>query len=230
MLFAYGFGVHFYVETANDGIAKLVPYIFVGLFALLGWGLVISYSSGSMVTGLLTTLLVVVVSMQLQPLMSEFWFMCYNGFAKDLATIDYWKYYQGNQVLLAAYTAKVSMIMVASELVAFTAIIGKVGPFETLIITVLYNVGWSLALFTIEHVFWYNGDQSTGAFDDYGGNYIYVFAGIFGIIVSALLHCKPANANNLGATFSKESGFIALAGTGLIFATFPFTGIINPFT
>jgi hypothetical protein len=48
--------------------------------AMLGYGLVIASSDGSAITGLATTLIVVAISVQLTPLLLQFWFNVFNGF------------------------------------------------------------------------------------------------------------------------------------------------------
>jgi len=69
------------------------------------------------------------------------------------------------------------------------------------------------------------GPTSPPAFDDNGTNYVYVFAGFFSIITSLIINCKKGKMLNQG---SRHSVFIAMIGTGFIFATFPFTGILFP--
>jgi len=52
-----------------------------------------------------------------------------------------------------------------------------------------------------------------------------VFAGFFGLVASILINIKHSRRTEIG---SRHSAFIGLIGTGFVFATFPFTGIIFP--
>jgi hypothetical protein len=64
-------------------------------------------------------------------------------------------------------------------------------------------------------------------FDDYGGNYIYVFGSCFGAVITLFISYKSkTKVKNL--ITSETSYYYPLIGTGFIFATFPFTGIIYP--
>jgi hypothetical protein len=60
--------------------------------------------------------------------------------------------------------------------------------------------------------------------DDLGIAPIYLFAGIFSLVVSVFLNMKPSDKQS--AVGSRQSAFIGLIGTGFAFATFPFTGLI----
>jgi hypothetical protein len=94
-----------------------------------------------------------------------------------------------------------------------------------LLVTFLYNVGWTLSAKVTQYI--QNRDSSAAPFlyDDFGTNYVYVFAGFFALVTSLLLNCKPGLASPSG---SRHSVFIGLIGTGFVFACFPFTGIIFP--
>ncbi len=61
-------------------------------------------------------------------------------------------------------------------------------------------------------------------FDDYGVTFIYVFAGFFGLFVSVFNPSKDKNSNQ-SDKMNSSSSFIALIGTGFVFATFPFTTV-----
>lgn len=62
-------------------------------------------------------------------------------------------------------------------------------------------------------------------YDDNGTNYVYVFAGFFALIASLILNIKRGKSSPLG---TRHSAYIGMIGTGFIFATFPFTGILWP--
>lgn len=117
------------------------------------------------------------------------------------------------------------MILSTSLLAASTSFIGKVDAVDTFLITIIYNIGWPLSFMSSTYIFKTYGPSTFNVFDGYGTNYVYVYAGFFGLMVAIFLNCKPAlkKVNN-----SKSTAFLTLIGTGFVFATLPFTGIIFP--
>ena len=55
-----------------------------------------------------------------------------------------------------------------------------------------------------------------------GTNYIYVFAGVTGLIISVIINFKPGKVAH--GTGSRHSAFIGMMGTGFAFAASPFSG------
>jgi len=89
--------------------------------------------------------------------------------------------------------------------------------------TLVYNVGWALSYKVTQYIYLNKAPTSPSAFDDNGTNYVYVFAGFFALITSIIINCKKGEISQHG---SRHSVFIGMIGTGFIFATFPFTGIL----
>lgn len=83
-MFAYAYAAKFPAYTATDPQSdysdQIILYTFTALLAILGYGLLIGYSESSAVTGLVTTLIVVAISVQLSPLLLQFWYCVFNGF------------------------------------------------------------------------------------------------------------------------------------------------------
>lgn len=69
---------------------------------------------------------------------------------------------------------------------------------------------------------------SSSIFDDYGATYIYVFGSCFGIVPAFVLASKRFFNEQSDKVDKKESVYVSMIGTGFIFATFPFTGILYP--
>ena len=82
MMVAYGVGSNIQTNflTTSDQSSQIILYLLPALLAILGWGLIISYSENSAISGLITTLLAVGLSVQLQPLLDIFWKYVFNGF------------------------------------------------------------------------------------------------------------------------------------------------------
>lgn len=87
-MFAYGYASYFPNTTnttpLSDYSDQILLYTFTALLAILGYGLLIAYSDNSAIAGLVTTLIVVSVSVQLTPLLLQFWYMVFNGFGANV--------------------------------------------------------------------------------------------------------------------------------------------------
>lgn len=215
IMFAYGFAANFTVTTnttpLSDHSSAIILYTFTALLAILGYGLLIAYSDNSAVAGLTTTLIVVAVSVQSAPLLLQFWYNVFNGF--------------GRNAQLSLGTERITMVLCTSLLTALTALVGRLGKVETLLSVFFYNIGWTLSFIVTQYIEVQKSPNNPRLYDDYGTNYVYVFAGFFALVTSAILNIKPGKPSTTG---SKHSAFLSLIGTGFIFACFPFTGVLYP--
>jgi hypothetical protein len=118
ILFAYGYGSYFTTYTAtspqDDYSSLMILYTFTALLAILGYGLLIAYSDNSAVAGLVTTLIVVAISVQLTPLLLQFWTMVFNGF-------------NGANVPISLTIERITMVLCTSLLTALTSLVGRLG-------------------------------------------------------------------------------------------------------
>ena len=77
IMFAYGFGTKFTTFAVQsplvDYSSDVLFYTFAALLAILGYGLIISYSENSAISGLTITLIVLSISVQGTPLLLQFW-------------------------------------------------------------------------------------------------------------------------------------------------------------
>lgn len=118
------------------------------------------------------------------------------------------------------------MALSTSLLVAFQGFAGKLDAYETFMTTLLFNIGWPLSYMSSGYIFKNWGPGNTyKLYDGYGTNYVFVFAGCFGLIVSLILNCKPSPFK---LPARNTSSFFTLIGTGFAFATFPYVGDIFP--
>ncbi|XP_031472927.1 uncharacterized protein LOC116245608 [Nymphaea colorata] len=214
-MFAYGYAAYFPNVAATtpqtDFSSQVILYTFTALLAILGYGLLIAYSDNSAVAGLMTTLIVVAISVQSAPLLLQFWNNVFNGF--------------GPNAELSLNTERITMVLCTSLLTALTSLVGRLGKIETLIVVLIYNIGWTLSYKVTQYLQLKNAPSVPVLYDDYGTNYVYVFAGFFALVTSIILNCRPGKPSSTG---SRHSAFIGLIGTGFIFACFPFTGILYP--
>ncbi len=86
-------------------------------------------------------------------------------------------------------------------------------------------MGWTFAFEATRYIQLTKSPSSLQIYDDYGTNYIYVFATFFAMITSLILN---RNRTKIDPSGPKHSLSVSLIGTGFIFACFPFTGIIYP--
>lgn len=220
-MFAYAYGANFntsssYISTTSDNSSYILIYTLGALLAILGWGLIVSYSENSAVAGLTTTLIVVGISVQAQPLLYTFWRYCYTSFTNTPVSIG----------LLDEY---ISMAMVSSLMVAMCALTGRIGLLETLFITVIFNIGWPCCLQLMQYFFEQKFDATDkSAFDDVGSNYVYLFACMFAFMTSCFLSGRDGERDRHPNHGSRHPTFIAMIGTGITFAAFPWTGMIYP--
>lgn len=136
-MFAYGFGTYFNTTTTanalgfySDNSYQLIKFIGSAILAIIGWGLIIAYSENSALSSLTITLIVISLTVQLQPLLYAFWIYCLFGgwgtFAIDLISME------------------TSMFASISLMVAFCYLSGRVSIIETFIVIIVFNFGWAL--------------------------------------------------------------------------------------
>jgi uncharacterized membrane protein len=90
---------------------------------------------------------------------------------------------------------------------------------------VVFCIGWT-ANFNL--FFWIKANRFTGEienFDAIGSNYVYLFGGLVGFIVSLFISFKPGKVGVFAG--SRQSAFIGLIGTGFAFAAAPFSGYFS---
>ena len=178
ILFAYGYSSKFAtVAVASpliDHSSTLLIYTFTALLAILGYGLLLAYSDNSAVSGLTTTLIVLSLSVQGTPLLLQFWNNVFAGF--------------GSEVHLSLDVERQTMALVSSLLLSFAAFSGRLMNLEILLVTIFYNIGWTLSFKVTQYLHVNKGPAGSVNFDDYGTNYVYVFAGVFALFFSILVN------------------------------------------
>ena len=108
-------------------------------------------------------------------------------------------------------------------MIAFCFLSGRMGLTETIWMIVIYCAGWHA---NYQLIYWLRSSKFAGEIentDSVGGNSIYLFAAIVGLIVSLFIGIKPGR--NVTNTGSRQSALIALMGTGFVFAAAPFSGL-----
>jgi hypothetical protein len=117
------------------------------------------------------------------------------------------------------------MVLLCGLLLGFTSFIGKIGLLEIFGCSVVFNIGWTLTFIISIAIDKKNVLPLNKVFDDYGTNYIYLFAACFSIVLAFALSKKGISKNS---SLTKRSAYYVLMGVGFIFVTFPFAGILYP--
>ena len=141
IMFAYGFGSKIDItgRANTDNSSYLISYLGPAVLAIVGWGLIIGYTENSAITGLSITLMVIGLTVQLQPLLSIFWSYCFNGF--------------GGVFSMSMNLLIFSMFTCTSMLVAFCYLAGRVSIVETFSLIILFNFGWALNTNFISYIY-----------------------------------------------------------------------------
>ena len=253
MLFAYGFEG----SLLNEGILGTTPtstpvtvasqflieYVLMAAFALLGFGLLLSFLKYGTWSGMATALLVISVNIQLGLLFQKFWFNIFtNGFGnqQDIANAillnnnpvvttnnafaEFFDQHQFVNIQPNVTILRITLMNTISCLVAFLGFIGRIGLLETFLTTVSFNVGWNLAYYLNFNLHWARS-PSPIAFDDMGTDTVYLFGSFFALFMMIILACKPAvREENKAYVMNRISGLLGLLGTAFVFATFALTG------
>jgi len=133
-------------------------------------------------------------------LLKAFWERVFNGFALLGTTIKV------DQLLLTS-----SSYAVASVLIAFGAIIGRVGPKELLIVSIIQMVGYAFNETLVL--------ESIGAFDAGGSMTIHAFGAYFGLTISLVIGKKIAPVTKPEADYN--SNIFAMIGTLFLWLFWP---------
>ena len=117
VILAHAFGANYPLYSATvpqtDFSNQMILYTITSFLALLGYGLVIAYSDSSAITGLVTTLFVAAISVQLTPLLLQFWHNAFNGFKQNAD--------------ISLTTERITMALCTSLLVSLTSLVGRLG-------------------------------------------------------------------------------------------------------
>jgi hypothetical protein len=106
---AYGFS-DYYNDDPTQTIDNVFTVAALGMFVLMGFGLVLSYYKFGNWLGMTTAIIVVVLNIQLSPLLQKFWFNVfiyhfgYKNFPHEVGNNvqNFWFRYATNQVLVSS--------------------------------------------------------------------------------------------------------------------------------
>jgi hypothetical protein len=128
----YGFYTS-YTSSAPD-ITRL-EFILTNSLAVLGFGLLLVYFKYTIKQTLIIALIICGVNVQMGPLMQQFWT---NVFLSNFDNKSY------NSVSINLAFVRISTYCSISLLVALSGVIGRIGVFNTLLTSIIFNLGFNL--------------------------------------------------------------------------------------
>lgn len=144
----------------------------VNVMMLIGFGFLMTFVKGYTWSALSYTFFINALVLQLYPLLQGFWHRVFHNHWTSI-------YIEVNE---RSFTA--ASYSVASMLIAFGAVLGKVGPFELLIMSLFGIVGYTLNEDIVYNVL--------GCFDAGGSMPIHTYGAYFGLATCFIL-CKKLN-------------------------------------
>lgn len=220
MIIVYGFITVYYHEVTTvvlpDGTITTVDNIWKGLknncllimdtlFTLLGFGLLLSPYKHQKWAGMAIALFVVSFNIILGLLIQDFWFEVFFGFRNNLESgsdgfvvapnaHEFWfRHSTVGKSTASAYSFRLSNLCSTAYLIGMTAFSGRVSftniAFSLPIFCILYYLNFYLNMLVGYSTT--NKDVSFNYFDSYGTIIVYLFGGVYGIIVGALTKTSP---------------------------------------
>jgi ammonium transporter Rh len=195
----YGIFVRTEVHNADSNNTNYYPmFQDVNVMMLIGFGFLMTFIKHHSWSALTYTFFINAVVAQLYILWAPFWHKVFEG---------HW----GDKIYLVEKTFTASSYSVASVLIAFGAVLGRVGPLELLIMALVQIIGYVLN----EQIVY----ERIGVYDVGGSTAIHTFGAYFGLTVSVILSkfSKPAAKPES----SYNSNIFALVGTLFLWMFWP---------
>jgi len=172
----------------------------VNVMIVVGFGFLMTFIKRYSWSALAYTFFINAIIVQTYILLKSFWQRVWNGFSQ-----------QGTFILVDQVLITESSYAVASALIAFGALIGRIGPRELLLIGWVQMVGYPLNELVV--------DQSINAFDAGGSMTIHAFGAYFGLTVSLILSHKIAPVSKPESNYI--SNIVAMIGTLFLWLFWP---------
>jgi ammonium transporter Rh len=182
ILLFYGIFVRILPANITTGIDPLVNERYgafqdTNVMMLIGFGFLMTFMRNHSFSALSYTFFINAIVVQLYILAISFWDRIFNGFSTQN------KYIYISQTLITN-----ASFCVASVLIAFGGVIGRVGPKQLLVMAILQTIGYSLnEIINIEKIVTYDAGGSTT---------IHIFGAYFGLGVSWVLNKKIKPQSN----------------------------------
>eukprot|EP00919_Chromeraceae_sp_WS-2016_P037891 GHVR01090484.1.p1 GENE.GHVR01090484.1~~GHVR01090484.1.p1 ORF type:complete len:233 (+),score=5.35 GHVR01090484.1:31-729(+) len=179
------FGIFVRINVHNDPTHSRDYYAMyqdVNVMMLIGFGFLMTFVKNHSYSALSYTFFINAIIVQLYILFSSFWHRVFNG---------HWE----NKIMLQEQNLTGASYSVASVLIAFGAVLGRVGPLELLIMGFVQIIGYSFNEALVYDVL--------KVYDAGGSMAIHSFGAYFGLAVSFVIgklvrptHTPEANVNS----------------------------------
>lgn len=127
---------------------------------------------------------------------------------------------------------RISLLNAISQLIVFYGIYQKVNAGQIFVLSILFQIFWTLNFALNAELAWHQPDDSRRLFDDYAINQVFLFGAVFGLMVAIINKKPPREDLALGKGLPKlqlhdpqmssnELPLVtSLIGTFLLFLTF----------
>ena len=184
------------VDTKNTDYYPM--YQDVNVMMLIGFGFLMNFIKNHEWSALSYTFFINAVIVQLYILWAPFWHNVFKG---------HW----GDKIYLVEKSFTAASYSVASVLIAFGAVLGRVGPLELLIMGLVQIIGYTLN----EQIVY----ERIGVFDAGGSTAIHTFGAYFGLAVSLVLSRVARPKNKPVSDYN--SNIFAMIGTLFLWMFWP---------
>jgi hypothetical protein len=256
MILIYGFLTVFYNEGAysalgysatellDRALGRSTLLIMDTVFTLLGFGLLLSPYKNAKWSGLSIAVFVVSFNIILGLLFQDMFFEIFFGFRKDnndvgdIGTVaaptayDFWNRHSRTKKATASFLSfRLSNLCSTAYLVGMTAFSGRIHIQKIAISLPIFCFFFYLNFYLNALVSYSdkNKDEIFSYFDAYGTIVVYLFGGLYGILVGALTKTPKTDEQTNRARKSRFSLLLSLLGAFFLFATFvtSFTSVIT---
>lgn len=141
-------------DTSLASVAgpHLLSLVLMGLFTIVGYGLLLSSYKNASWFGFAVALITVAISIQLSPLLQKFWFWTFNtSFTSSPAPSDvglniqdFWTYYGDQKIHPSFATMRTTLLSCISILTLMTSVIGRVTFSQVVSVVCIYQLAWSI--------------------------------------------------------------------------------------
>lgn len=161
------------------------------MFIVIGFGLLFSYYKKSTTTALFTTIFTISFTIILSPIFQKFWYNIFitNFDGLTIKSVEPNRFYNnslgGLNIFIDFNYLKISLANSISQLVTYLALFGKFSVLQIVANSLLFNFLWNLNHFLCVYLNTLSPDLRF--FDDYQISNVYLFAAIYGFVVSHFL-------------------------------------------
>lgn len=153
-MIGYGLSSTFYqeVNSSVSTLSEAISLAFLGLFVLVGFGLILSFYRYGNWLGMGCAVIVLAISSIIGPLFQKLaWLIVFSkGFITTLeftispTIIKFWQHYEMEILETSSLLTRTTFISCISLLTMMSAIIGRIGILQVLRTTIIFQFAWNV--------------------------------------------------------------------------------------